>query len=175
MMLEYLSQNIITIINRSLYNKNREDNFERQVVSQLIKHDIQNPFSKPLLSESEAKGLFLNRVHPYPAENFTDEARTELRVYFPETDFIGGTVVEDTTVVFDIICHSSLYMIKDSDNNTLVRPHIIAKYLIDFFDEYTFSDTVGKLKFKRVLNLPYDNGFQCTRLVARMTTFGKKD
>jgi hypothetical protein len=173
MKLELLSPNLIHIINRLLFNEELKNDSDKQIISQLVKHDDVKPFSKPILTKEEAKNLFMDRVFPFPFDNYTEGARTEIRVYFPECEFKNGTIIEDTTIIFDIVTHKDIYLMRDKDNKTLLRPHEIAKYIVRAFDTYTFKDTVGRLKFDALVNVPFDNGFQCTRLVARMTTFSK--
>lgn len=173
--IERLSGNLFDIINKTLYNTSLEDEKERQVISQLIKYDQINPLSQPTLTEQQCKNLFLNRVFPYPIDTYTDTIKTDLRIYTPDVDFDSSGVVEDYVIIFDIIVHQDYYLIRDTHNKALFRPHVIAQHIIDFFDERSLGDNdndlVGKLNFKNMSHINYDNKYQGTRLVARFVDF----
>lgn len=175
MRLELLSQNLISIINRILYNEKKDDLKERQVIAQLLNYSVNKPYSEPILTtKQQAQSLFMKSVFPYSTDTYTGEAKSEIRVYYPDIEF-DSTVMEDTMVVFDIVVHESLYLMRNELNKSVIRPLEIAKHLIDFFDKQSFDDTIGTLKFERILSLNFDNGYQATRLIAKMMTIGNKE
>lgn len=173
--LERVSSNVLKVLKRTLYNESLEDESKRQIVSQLIKYDDENPFSQPILTKQQCNNLFLNRVFPYPLNTFTDTIKTDLRIYFPECSFDSSGNVEDYVIIFDIIVHKNFYMIRDAEGNTVLRSHAIAENIIDFFDDKILyrknENPIYKLQFTKLYNLSFDNDFLGTRLVARYIDF----
>jgi hypothetical protein len=158
--LELLSKNLIIIINKALENQNIIKMVDSNSLNPFLEADVNFP-----------KTLFMFKVFPYPFENAITDERTELRIYLSETGLNSG-VIEDTDIFFDIITHKNLYLIKDSNNNTLIRTMRIAQEIINIFDDKSI-ETVGRLKFNRIINLPVDDNFQATRMIASMITIGE--
>lgn len=174
--IERLSSNLFSIINKTLYNELLEDERDRQIVSQLIRYDNINPLSQPVLTKEQCKSLFLSRVFPYPIDTYTDTIKTDIRIYSPECEFDSSGAIEDYVIVFDIIVHQDYYLIRDNNNNPKFRPHVIAQHIMDFFNDKNMyaedsGNTVGKLVFRTMMNINYDDKYQGTRLVARLVDF----
>lgn len=176
--LERVHSNLVYLINNTLYNPVGKDEKDRQVISQLVYYDDEKPFSKPILTEKECRNLFLDRVFPYSFESYSDKAITELRIYFPELDFQDGLVREDYLVIFDIIVHKSLYLIRDENNKTALRPYRIAQEILKTLNNKEFYKNnphpIGSgINFKRMIALKIDDNFQCLRLLGSYKDFVK--
>jgi hypothetical protein len=171
--LELLSKNLITIVNKVIYNDSGNDVFDKQLIAKLINDNSLTPFNSTPLTKTEAKDLFMKKIFPHSARRIISEVGNEIRIYFPEIELDDGEVIEDTVILFDIIVHTSLYLMKDEDSQTIVRPLFIAQQIIDVLSNKADKDTVGKLHFNRIVEVEANEGFICYRIVAKMLTVGK--
>lgn len=176
--LERVHSNLIYLINNLLYNPVLDNEREKQIISQLIYYDNENPLSQLVLTQDECKNLFLDRVFPYSFESYSSKAITELRVFFPELDFKNGQIVEDYLIVFDIIVHKSLYMIRSENDKVEFRPYRIAQEIMKMLNDKEFykinPHPIGSgINFKRVMPLKIDDNFQCLRLIGSYKDFVK--
>lgn len=153
---DLLSPNLVLIANALLKN---------QDLCNLIYYDVEEPLIQNPLEDS--KVLFMDRVFPYPTSQILDNAQTQLRIWYPETTVANG-LIEDTSIYFDIITHNSLYLMRDAEGRTTLRPYKIASQITSMFDGISL-ETVGRLYFIKTISIP-SNDFQILRLIAKMMT-----
>ena len=158
MKLNILSENLITIINKTLDN---------QDLVKLVNYNDVNPFVKPTVTNPQS--LIRVKIFPYPYSGTLTDEQTQIRVYYGKCDI---DYLEDTPVLWDIVTHNDLYLIKNSSNQNLLRPYEIAKRIIQQFDK-VFVGTVGNLDFRDAIPFTIDTNYQMLRLVAKMMTFQK--
>jgi hypothetical protein len=158
MKLNILSENLITIINKTL---------ENQDLVKLVNYNDVNPFIQPVVASPQS--LIRVKVFPYPYSGTLTDEQTQIRVYYGKCDIDH---IENTPVLWDIVTHNNLYLIKNSNNQNLLRPYEIAKRITQQFDK-TPVGTVGVLNFKDAIPFTIDTNYQMIRLIANMTTLGK--
>jgi hypothetical protein len=156
--LELLSPNLVLLIDEILDNQN---------ICKYLYYDDKNPLGQSTIADTS--GLLLTKIFPYPFSSVITEECTQLRLYYPDGEFDSIGKIEQSLVLFDIICHKNLWLINDG-TNSLIRPYEIMKELINLFDQSL--STVGKLKFKRFNHLFVNDKFDCIRLMAEMMTIG---
>lgn len=163
--LQMVSKNVVKIINTLIADEE---------FCKLIKYDIDTPLSQSALTPTASKNLFLKRIFPYPHDNQNiNEELTEIRVYFPECEFDNAEVNEDTKIVFDIVVHKNLFMIRDENSDMVLRPHMIAQNIVEMFKNKSIG-TIGELHFKKMVTLKFDDNYQGSRLIAEMYTIGSE-
>jgi len=156
--LELLSPNLVLLIDEILTNQN---------ICKYLYYDDKNPLGRSTIADTS--GLLLTKIYPYPFSSAIIDECTQLRIYYPDGEFDSTGVIEQSLVLFDIICHKNLWLINDG-TNSLIRPYEIMKELANLFKPSL--GTVGKLKFKRFNHLFVNDKFDCIRLMAEMMTIG---
>lgn len=161
--LELLPDDQLLIIGKLLENET--------IVKVLLNNTvIESPLLKPLPSdEKDIKNLFLSRIFPYPFSDDITEEQSQIRVYYPETEFVSGGHIEMTEISFDIIVHKNLILMKKEDGKTTIRTEFLGKEIISQFNEQSIG-TIGKLQFMRRVHIPVSPEFQMIRLEARTMT-----
>jgi len=158
MKLDILSENLFIIINKII---------ENQDIVKMVNYDVINPLLQPAFTNP--KSLFMTRIFPYPYSGIISETQTQIRVYYGKTNI---NIIEQTPIIFDILTHESLYMIKDQNNVSLLRPYEIANRITQQFDKNSIG-TIGVLKFSEAIPIPIEGNYQMLRLIANMMTIGK--
>lgn len=107
-------------------------------------------------------------VLPHPFNTQTTETTScEIRVYYPEIVFQGAEIIQNTKVLFDIVCNKSLWKL-----NGKIRPYEIARLLVNqFYDKELFE--VGKITFQRMNHVTVNDAYDCIRLVTSMKMFAR--
>lgn len=160
MKLSILSENLILIINKTL---------ENQDLVKMINYNEVNPLNQPDIANP--KLLFMQKVFPYQYTGVaTTNIETQLMIYYGKTDIDH---VELTPVIFDVVLHKDLYLMKDLENKSLLRPYEICNRITKQFDGISVG-TVGKLHFKSVIPFGIENypDYKMLKLIAEMMTIG---
>jgi hypothetical protein len=162
--LDFLSKNLTRIITELINQQN---------IAKYLNYDVANPLAQPDLV-LPAKDLVLNKVHPYPADPVAlTKDCTQIRVYYPKSDFEVDSVIGNVEVYFDIVCaKSTLWLINDG-TDSLIRPYMIVKEIMEHFNRNSIG-TIGQLKFDGFVHLTINDKFDAIRLVALMTLMGDK-
>jgi len=160
MKLDTLSENLILIVNKTL---------ENQDLVKMVYYNVTSPLSQPVVENP--KTLFMNKVFPYQYTGVaTKEVETQLMIYYGNTDIDH---IESTPVIFDVVLHKDLYLMKGLDNKSLLRPYEICNRITKQFDGVSIG-TVGRLNFKTAFPFGLDSqpDYKMLRLLAKMMTIG---
>ena len=106
---------------------------QNQPLLKCLKYDSSDALSKPKLTSEEIIELVENeekrRIYRSPFnKQVVDEARTELRVFFPEI-IPQNIYLARLTVVFEIIVHESLWELDNNKDRPLIMIGEILKEL----------------------------------------------
>ena len=156
-----MSDNLIIIIDEIL---------KQQELCKLIHYNEKFPFEQPNLT-LPANHLIRTdeKVLPYMFdEKAVLEEQSQLRVYYPEFQFVNGQVVENTLIHFDIICAKTLWLINVGGKGK-IRPYEMIKYLVSHLYDRSIG-TVGKLRFIGGQQLTVNEKFASIRVFADMMT-----
>lgn len=156
-----LSPNSIIIIDEMLKN-------DRLV--NLIGYDNLTPYSSPVVAEADKGSLVMSRIFPIPVTgDIAIEKHTEVRVFFPQGD-IKNKKIMGNVVVFQIITHSDLWLIKDGDEKR-IRPYDIMHEIVEVFENKSHG-TLGVLHFMDYKYIRVNKDFSGYELIADMMTIG---
>lgn len=157
--LSLLSPNLNIVLSELLKN---------QKICKLVKH-INNPYNQPDIVNTQSELLF-KRIFPFPFDpNATTEKGTQIRVYYGNIN-LKNNVIEQSNIHIDIICSKSedVWLVKGHGQT---RPYEIVSEILTYFNRSI--DTLGKLKFHRVVPFYVNSEFDGIRIIAEMMTIGK--
>lgn len=145
MRLEYLSNNIVIILEEILKISNID-----------------------LYLGLPSNQLFLNKLFPYPFDPKTEtDEQCQVRVYYPNIEFKNAEVIEDTTILFDIVCSKTLWLAEGKK----IRPYEIASLIVNHFNNNSIS-TIGQINFIRAIHVFINDKYDAIRLQAKIMTIG---
>jgi hypothetical protein len=160
--LELLSDNLTIIIDELIGIQN---------IAKYLAYDLKNPLGQPLV-KIPAKSLVLDKIYPYPFDPVvTVEDCSQLRVYYPKSDFKSDAVIGNIEVNFDIVVAKSLWLINDGLSKSSIRPFMIMKEIVEHFNRNSIK-TLGQLDFEGFIHLNVNEKFGAIRLVSTMTLVG---
>lgn len=164
-----MSEKLIIIIDELLSNQN---------IVNLVGSNSNFPVNKnvdPKTIAPMAKGQRIN-VTPFD-DDYTDDVRTEIRVYYPEFTFKNNNYVNDSVLIIDIIVHKSIWLM-EVNGKKVVRPFHIASEIFDHFrvaEREKFKSEnmkkLGKIQFTDGRYTLVNKEFDSLRLFARLVDF----
>lgn len=159
--LETFSSNVVLVLNEILNN---------QKICKYLYYANSNPLSQPDIADT--KTLMFKQLFPFPFNpNVTNEEGIQIRVYYPKGKFDTYELITNAYLCFDIIIPNALYLVKDENGQSKVRPYEIMKQLINHFSKKSIS-TLGIIHFKEFYHLNVNDKFDCLRVTAETTNIG---
>lgn len=165
--LEFLSQNLIQILNHATSNEN--------LVKYLHYASSDNtspeydPLSQPAIADPTS--LLFTNLFPQPFDEKAEmDDCSQLRIYYSDGKIDG--VVDEAVVIFDIIVAKSLWLCRKNGESS-IRPYDIMSEICSHFYKKSVG-TVGRLRFIGFRHLAVNKQFDGIRLFAEMTTFTKE-
>jgi len=159
--LDYLSKNLIILIQELLKNEK---------ICKMVNYNVKNPFSEPSFKHSD---LMLKKIFPFPFNLSVDiDEGTQVRVYYSDVLFKNNQVIEDTRIIFDVICSKSVDIWTINDGEMKIRPYEIIKEIVNQFNNKSIK-TLGEVRFKTTKQVYINDRFDSVRLFADIYTIGK--
>ena len=91
--------------------------------------------------------LMNKKLFPTPFNGKVSQTEdVNIRVFYPSGRFSSSETNMDVNVVFQIIIHDDSWLIRDGDDNQVLRPYAILDEIYKTFQGKTI-DTLGKIEF----------------------------
>lgn len=101
------------------------------------------------------------RILPHPFDiDYTADVRSQIHIYFPVLEFENNQIVEDCLLFIDVVVHTSIWTIVDSNGKKKIRPYEIARNIINEF--------VDVCSFQEMTHLAVNDQFQAIRIQAQI-------
>jgi hypothetical protein len=157
-----LSSNIIVIIGEVLKN---------QTLVNYIGANGDNPTTDYVISPATIAPKGVNeRIFPFPFDiAFKDDVRSQLHIYYPNLTFENNGKAGRAIILFDIVVHKGIWLLKDEGKN-VIRPYQIAKLILDTFKDKNIVG-LGQIYFVKADHTVINEQFEGFRLVATTTEF----
>jgi hypothetical protein len=158
---ELLSDNLVNILRNIVDNQNIAKYLTYLQDNPLSQPDVPNPRS---LMSGDTKKVF-----PFPFNiNGQTQQDIQIHVFYPRSK-ISNRIVQNTTIIFDVVCHKNLWLF--NDGNPSIRPYKLATEILNTFDEKSIG-TIGKLVFSGFDHIIFNDDYHAISLTATMVGFG---
>jgi len=127
-------------------------------LAKLVYYTQSNPLDQPNFNPVEIAPFGKKeRILPHPFDiDYTADIRSQIHIYFPILEFENNQILENCMVFIDIVVHSSIWTIIDSNKKKKIRPYEIARHIV-----YALKDVCS---FEEMTHLAVNDQFQCMRI-----------
>jgi hypothetical protein len=127
-------------------------------LAKLVYYTQANPLSQPNFNIVEIAPFGKKeRILPHPFDiDYTEDVRSQIHIYFPVLEFENNQIVEDCLVFIDVVVHTSIWTIVDSNGRKKIRPYEIARNII-----HELKDICS---FQEMTHLAVNDQFQALRI-----------
>lgn len=153
-----LSRNAIVLIEEMLSNQSLLKLIDSNSSDPLNTEDIQ-------YTGSLVEGKIFTT--PY-AGSVPKEEQVNVRVFFPKGR-INHRVVLGTRIVFEIVVHENLWLMRDKEGNKCLRPYEIMAEIVEQFEDRSIG-TLGVIHFRDFEFYSIGNSWTLYTLEAEMMT-----
>lgn len=157
---DQLSPALLAILNHAIQSDN---------LTKYLYYNNDEPIQSPSLSDTSI--LLWDKLFPTKFDTTVKyENSSQLRVFFGSGKITNNMVVNNLTVIFDIIVAKQFWTINDGQGTSQIRPYMIMTELEKQFRNQSVP-YVGKILFQGFNDIAVDEQFNGIRLTALATQF----
>lgn len=159
--LDGFTSNVVTVINEILTS---------QTICKYLYYQDSAPQTHANIADTST--LMFKNLFPYPFNpSINDTDTIQIRVYYPKGKFETYEIITNAYLCFDIIIPNTMYLVRDENDASKVRPYEIMKQLINHFSRNSVG-TLGIIHFKEFFHLSVNDKYDCVRLTSETMSLG---